>query len=65
MFLFINNYYSVIEVVRVTCVCAQVNGLDTVRVPLSVGPYVDPRTKKLMKLEAAAATENKPETDSE
>ncbi|XP_060798369.1 39S ribosomal protein L9, mitochondrial [Neoarius graeffei] len=42
-----------------------VNGLDTVRVPLSVGPYVDPRTKKLMKLEAAAATENKPETNSE
>ncbi|XP_034154444.2 39S ribosomal protein L9, mitochondrial [Pangasianodon hypophthalmus] len=46
-----------------------VNGLDTVRVLLSVGPYVDPRKKKLMKLEAeaaaAAATENKPETESE
>ncbi|XP_058233211.1 39S ribosomal protein L9, mitochondrial [Hemibagrus wyckioides] len=41
-----------------------VNGLDTVRVPLSVGLYVEARKKKLMKLEAEA-TENKPESESE
>ncbi|KAF4073559.1 hypothetical protein AMELA_G00244530 [Ameiurus melas] len=42
-----------------------VNGLDTVRVPLSVGPYVDPKKKQqLMKLEAAAM-EKKAETEPE
>ncbi|XP_053468420.1 39S ribosomal protein L9, mitochondrial [Ictalurus furcatus] len=41
-----------------------VNGLDTVRVPLSVGPYVDRKKKQLMRLEAAAM-EKKAETDVE
>ncbi|KAI5091095.1 39S ribosomal protein L9, mitochondrial [Silurus meridionalis] len=41
-----------------------VNGLDTVRVQLIVGPYVDPRKKKLMKQEGAA-TENTPDSDTE
>ncbi|XP_017310438.1 39S ribosomal protein L9, mitochondrial [Ictalurus punctatus] len=41
-----------------------VNGLDTVRVPLSVGPYVDPKKKQLMNLDAAAM-ETKAETDVE
>uniref|UniRef100_W5UEZ6 Large ribosomal subunit protein bL9m n=1 Tax=Ictalurus punctatus TaxID=7998 RepID=W5UEZ6_ICTPU len=41
-----------------------VNGLDTVRVPLSVGPYVDLKKQQLMNLDAAAM-ETKAETDVE
>lgn len=46
------------------CVCEQVNGLDTVRVPVSVGPFVEQSKKKLLNLEAEAA-ENKPESEPE
>ncbi|KAM9494094.1 large ribosomal subunit protein bL9m [Clarias gariepinus] len=42
-----------------------VNGVDTVRVPLTVGPYVDPEKKKLIRQQAAAAETQHTESQSD